>query len=42
LIFKDEGKAMKDIWNQTVQNIGKTIIIEKWNDKDWKVDQTET
>jgi len=42
LIFKDDGKALKEIWRLTVQNIRETIILEKWNDEDWKVDQMET
>lgn len=42
LIFKDDDRATNDIWNQTFQNIRETIIIEHWNDEDWKADQIKT
>eukprot|EP00253_Pinus_taeda_P004883 PITA_04883 len=38
----EDEKSKEEIWSQTIKNIRETIILEKWNDEDWKIDPTET
>jgi len=41
VIFKEEKRIPVAIWKQTIQNIRETILTERWNDEDWKINQIE-
>lgn len=41
MIFKEEGRAKTEIWNQIIQNIRGTILIENWFEEDWKTNPKE-
>jgi len=34
LIFKEASRANTEIWNQIIQNIRETILIERWYEED--------
>ena len=41
-IFRGEEKSINQIWQQMLDNIRETILVEKWLEEHWKMEGIET
>ena len=40
-LFQEEEKPLNQVWQNLIENIRQTILVEKWAAEDWKVEGIE-